>query len=365
MTQPRILFLTKYSALGASSRYRMYQYLQLFRASGLQCTVAPLLPDAYLTAKYAGMSPLQASYMSVRILAWMAARWKLLLREASQYDAVYLQYEVLPYVPLLGEELLFRINPRVVVDYDDAIYLNYERHSNRLVRRVLGAKIPGIVARSRHVVVGNAHLGRWACQYNDAVTIIPTSVDLRCYPSQASTAPPNGLPVIGWIGTPITAKYLSMLAEPLRALRRRHEFVLKVIGVPGFSIEGIDVVTVPWNESTEVAELQTCDIGVMPVPDDPWARGKSALKLIQYLAAGKAAVASPVGANCDVVEDGRTGFLASTGEEWTEKLAVLIARSQLREQLGSAGRQAVEERFCVQVNTPRMEAILRRAAEGT
>ncbi|MDQ5851135.1 MAG: glycosyltransferase family 4 protein [Chloroflexota bacterium] len=248
------------------------------------------------------------------------------------------------------------------MDYDDPINLNYEQHSNRLLRSMLRSKIPGIVSRSCQVVAGNRLLAEWTAQFNPNVTIIPTSVDLRKYAADVPRRRAGEKPVIGWIGTPMTARYLRLLERPLRALRTRHDFVLKVIGAPNFTMEGIEVQAVPWSEATEVDELRTCDIGIMPIPDDPWARGKSALKLIQYLAAGVAAVASPVGANCDVLQESRNGLFAVTEEDWTEKLAALIERPAYREHLARAGRHTVEERFSLQGNAPRFTVILRQAA---
>ena len=363
MTRPKALFLTKYTSLGASSRYRAYQYLEFVQQAGFECVVEPLFPDRYLEQTYMGGSRRRRLLFLVpQISTCLARRWWLLVQEAAKYNVVYLEYEALPYTPLFFEQVLFRSNPRVVVDYDDPINLNYEQHSNRLLRSMLRSKIPGIVANSCQVVAGNRLLAEWTAQFNPNVTIIPTSVDLRKYAADVPRRPASDKPVIGWIGTPITARYLRLLERPLRSLRTRHDFVLKVIGAPNFTMEGIEVQAVPWREATEVDDLRTCDIGIMPIPDDPWARGKSALKLIQYLAAGVAAVASPVGANCDVLQESQNGLFAVTDEDWTEQLAVLIEQPDYRECLARAGRHTVEERFSLQGNATRFTEILRRVA---
>jgi glycosyltransferase involved in cell wall biosynthesis len=360
-----VLLLTKYTALAASSRYRAYQYRTAFAEAGLDCTYCPLLPDAYLQRTYArnGSRYRRLAWTVPRVLGSMAQRWWQLFREARAFDVVYLQYEVFPYAPLGLDQVLFRRNPRVVVDFDDAVNTRYEYHASRLVRRVLGNKLAMLVRQSRHVTTGNPLLADWAGRFNPNVTVIPTSVDLRRYPFPG---PPRsgGRLVIGWIGTPYTQRYLPLLEGALRALRGRHDFEFKVIGAPGFTMAGMDVRAVPWSEAREVAELQACDIGVMPLPDEPFERGKSALKLIQYFAAGLPAVASPVGVNAEIIRDGENGFLAANPDEWAAKLALLLEQPALRERLGRQGRRTAEERFSVQVNGPRLADVLARVARG-
>lgn len=291
----------------------------------------------------------------------LARRWWLLTRDLFRYDVVFLQYEALPYLPLFVERALFGNNTNVVVDFDDAVHLNYQRHRNPAVRRLLGGKLPSIVARSRQVIVANGNLADWAAQFNRNVTIIPNSLDLSLYSSRVAPRPLHSPPVIGWIGTPVTAPYLQALSRPLRELRDRHDFVLKVIGAPNFTMEGVEVRALTWSELTEVAELQSCDIGIMPLPDDPWTRGKSALKLIQYLAAGVAAVASPVGANREVVTEGHDGLFATTDQDWIEALASLIERPACRQRLAHAARRTVEQRYSLEGNAPLLIDVLRRA----
>jgi glycosyltransferase involved in cell wall biosynthesis len=358
-----VLFLTRFTQLNAYTRYRVSQYVPFLERAGVRCVVDSLFPDSYITRTYAAVSRSRAlltlaPWMSV----WLARRLWLLLHETSRFDVVCLQYEALPYFPLVCERLLFRSGRRVVVDFDDAISVNYEEHKNPVLRRLLRSKIAGIVSMSHSVTTANRHLAEWAMQHNSNVTTIPNSVDLKKYSFGARQPCEGRRPVIGWIGTPITAKYLRLLERPLRLLRQRHDFVLKVIGAPGFTMEGLDVRAVPWSEASEVGELRCCDIGVMPLPDDAWARGKSALKVIQYLAAGVAAVASPVGANADVLTDGQNGLLAATDEQWAAKLALLIEDRTYRDRLATAGRQTVEERFSLQANAPRLVKVLKLAA---
>lgn len=362
--QRQVLFLTKYTTMNAAVRYRASQYFPFLRRAGFECTLAPLLTDRYIERLYGNDARKQSLFSLLpEISTAMVRRWWTLMSQASSYDVVWVQYEALPYAPYACERSLFK-NARVVVDFDDAVNLIYERHRNALVRRLLGSKIPNIVTASSQVITANRNLATWAGHFNPQVTLIPNAIDLEKYRLDGPRPPAHPRPVIGWIGTPVTARYLRLLARPLRQLRTRHDFVLKVIGVPDFTMEGVDVLAVPWTEESELAELRGCDIGIMPLTDDQWARSKSALKLLQYLAAGIAAVASPVGTNCDVVTDGLNGLLALTDEDWTAKLASMIELPLYRERLAKAGRRTIEEQYSLHGNASRFVAVLEQAASA-
>jgi glycosyltransferase involved in cell wall biosynthesis len=359
----RALFLSKFGELNAACRYRMAQYIPYLRSAGIDCHLEPLLPDEYIKRLYGRRSRgVALAQLSPLVALAMLRRWRR-IRSVSTYDVVYLQYEALPYLPFWLETPLFRSGAGVVVDFDDAVNLTYEDHPNPVLRRLLRAKIPSVTRASCQVTAANRHMADWATRYNPNVTMLPNSVDLTRYPAEGgrSGVDGTGVPVIGWIGTPVTAKYLQLVEEPLRTLRNRFAFKLRVIGAPDFRMEGVDVEAVPWSESTEVTLLQQCDIGVMPLSDDPWSRGKSALKLIQYMSAGIAAVASPVGTNADVLRDGHNGFLAATGDEWVRKLSLLLDNAELRQRLALNGRRTVEASYSLHRNGQRLEGVLRAA----
>lgn len=362
MSRPRVLLLTKYGSIGASSRYRFYQYLDQIHRAGFETTVQALFPDSYLQTRLSEWSEGgRLVDLGWQTVAALVRRWWTILRAAADFDVIFLQYEALPYLPFICEEALFNSGRPVVVDYDDAVGQAYEQSPNPVLRTLLGPKIPAIIARSRSVIVGNASLGDWAQQFTTNLTVVPTSIDLCRYPWDGQVRPIQRVPVIGWIGTPATSRSLRALESPLRALRQRHDFVLKVIGAPDFVMQGVEVVAVPWSQAREVDDLQTLDIGVMPVADDIWGRGKSALKLVQYLAAGVPAVGSPVGANCDVLGNEEAGLLASSAREWTEKLAQLLETTELRRTLVHAGRRRVEQHYSIQVNGPILTDVLQAA----
>ncbi len=355
-----VLFLTKYTALAASTRQRVLQYLDAVRAAGFAPTVQPLFSDRYLRQSFARVHSWRRS---AEVLRCLLRRWRLLMCEIEHYNLVFVQYEALPYLPLWFSRNLLRADVRLVTDYDDAIHLNYEQHLLRPLGHWLRGNIPTLIAHSRQVIVGNRRLAEWAQQSNAHVTLIPTAVDLYKYADAPTTAAHSPI-VIGWIGTPSTANYLRMLELPLRALRQRHAFTLKVIGAPDFQMGGVDVCAHGWDESRESADLRSFDIGIMPVRDDEWGRGKSAFKLIQYLAAGVPAVASAVGANCDVVQDNVNGFLAVSDDEWLSKLSLLIEQPTLRARFAAAGRPLIEQQYSLQANAPRFVRVLEQALES-
>jgi glycosyltransferase involved in cell wall biosynthesis len=210
------------------------------------------------------------------------------------------------------------------------------------------------------VLAGNEHLAGYARAYNSAVTVLPTCVDTSVFVPR-STPPAPGAPlVLGWIGTPTTATYLESLGPVLARVAERHQFVLRVSG-SGEPVEmpRVTVVNEPWSLEREVELFNTCDIGLYPLRDDEWERGKCGFKAIQFMACGLPVVAAAVGVNCEIIQDGVNGFLASTDQEWVEKIERLLGDAGLRRRLGEAGRKTIEARYSLTVNGPKLAAMMR------
>lgn len=295
-----------------------------------------------------------------------------MLMKRHKFDVVWVQKEALPWVPLWLERWLLRGVP-YVLDYDDAVFHNYDMHSRAWIRRLYGLKQDGLMAGAALVVSGNEYLAQRA---HDAgapwVEVLPTVIDLHRYPrltAKAIGASINAVsrsrPRIVWIGSPNTVHYLQLLREPFRQLAQTMPFTLRVIGGGAADFPGVDVEFVHWTEETEVISIQECDIGVMPLLDSPWERGKCGYKLIQYMASGLPIVASPVGVNVEIVRVGENGFLADTASEWVDALSMLIGDAALRQKMGMAGRKLVEEEYCVQQMAPRLVTLLRTASKAT
>lgn len=356
----KVLVLTKYGRLGASSRMRLLQYLPWFEQAGLQVTVQPLLSDGVLSLRYQ-----QGNYGLLSLLKAYARRLSTLMAR-RQFDVVWIEKEALPFIPLWLELVLLRGVP-YVLDYDDAIFHNYDQHRSLLVRRLFGRRLDGLMTQATLVVGGNNYLAQRA---RDAgapwVEVVPTVIDLVRYPSQPQTVvePPvdAGLPRIVWIGSPSTVRYLQLIREPLQALSARQPFVLRVIGGGAVDLPGVQVEVVAWTEATEVENISACQVGVMPLLDSAWERGKCGYKLIQYMACGLPVVASGVGVNPEIVHPDENGFVANMADEWVTSLEKLLQSPSLCRQMGAAGRHRVENEYCIQKTGPRTAQLLRAAA---
>lgn len=357
----RVLYLGRYGRLGASSRVRAYQYLPYLREAGLEVTLAPLLPDAYLAALYAGKR-----YSPFAVLAAYGRRVATLLRR-QRFDVLWLEYEAFPWLPDWLEALALAGGTPYLVDYDDAIFHRYDLHPHGWVRRWLGNKIDGVMRRAAVVTCGNDYLATRAQQAGARrVEILPTVVDLVRYPlrERSRETQRNDVPVIGWIGSPATSHYLEQVRQPLTVACHGGKARVRLVGARDPQWPDVPYEVLPWSEDDEAATLDTLDIGIMPLADTPWERGKCGYKLIQYMACGKPVVTSPVGVNRQIVSDGFNGFLAESTGQWVEALTRLRDDADLRQRLGAAGRARVEQTYAVQVTAPRLANLLRMAAEG-
>jgi len=225
---------------------------------------------------------------------------------------------------------------------------------------VLSNKFDTVIAGAAAVTAGNHVLAGYAKQHNANTGLLPTVVDtLRYLPARTSR---NDMFTVGWIGSPSTAVYLSELIEPLSALAKQGAVRLVVIGGKAPVIPGVMVVELPWSEESEIALINSFDVGVMPLPDDDWARGKCAFKLIQYMACAVPVIASRVGANVDVV-DAKCGFLASNAHEWLEALRLLRDRQDRCEQMGEAGRERIVQHYSLERNLPVLAEVIHKVVQ--
>ena len=355
----KVLLLSRYGRQGASTRLRALQYLPHLASDGIDVTWAPLLDDAYLEALYgAGRRPWPQVAR-----AYLKRLGRLL--EAKRFDLLWIEKELFPMLPATVERLLAAAGVPYVVDYDDALFHNYDLHRRTLVRRLLGRKIDRVMARARLVIAGNDYLAARAEEAGARwIEQLPTVIDLDRYPALPDTAPDPARPfTIGWIGSPHTAAYLAAVAEPLRRLLARRAVRLVLVGAGRGAPADLPAAVRPWSEAGEVADIAAFDVGIMPLPDAPWERGKCGYKLIQYMACAKPVVASPVGVNRQLVTPGVNGYLATTAEEWMNAMDRLQTDRALGQRLGAAGRALVVERYCLQAAAPRLAALLRRAAD--
>ena len=351
MKSPHILLLSRYTRLGASSRLRFFQYLPYLEKMGFSFTIRPFFEDNYLAELYKGKMRLFS------VLKSYVCRFVTILN-AKRFDAVWMEAELFRWLPASVEEVLCPSAVPLVVDYDDAIFDWYESQRFPGSSCLLGQKINRIMEKADLVVVGNDYLGSYADSAGaKRIEKVPTVVDIDRY--SVPVRDESRRVRVGWIGTPVTAKFLSQISEALQTIVNHYGVSIVAVGAKPQQWDGLPVEVRPWQESTEVAEIQDFDIGVMPLPDEPYERGKCGYKLIQYMACGKPVVASPVGMNTEIVRDGENGFLAATVDEWVDGLSRLIEDPQLRFRMGQAGRSLVESEYSLQMQAPRLEGMLR------
>jgi glycosyltransferase involved in cell wall biosynthesis len=327
----------------ASSRYRLYQYLGGLQQQGIDARVV------------------EAPAVGWRSRPAYVVR---LLREAAATDVIFVQKRTLWKVI----HMLRAINRHIVYDFDDALYVRPEEAgigapltSSSRVR----AGLRTILRVSKHVIAGNEYLAAYARRFNSHVTVIPTVLDMQRY--QACKRQSGDPVVLGWVGHPGNLVYLKLLIPVFDELDRRYgeRVVLKVISSRPFETEvGLEVINQPWRLEKEVEDLWDSDIGLMPLSDSAWTRGKCGFKALQFMALEIPTVASPVGVNADIIADGSNGFLATSTQEWVDKLARLIESPHLRDTLGRAGRKTVEDRYSLDKAMPRLAAILKAVGEG-
>jgi glycosyltransferase involved in cell wall biosynthesis len=349
----RVLVLPRYGRLGASSRLRFMQYFPWLANAGIDITVAPLFSDAYV----AGLQ--NNSRKPGDVMLAYAGRIKALLGSGS-YDLIWIEKELLPWLPAWFEKILLPRRVPYVLDYDDAVFHYYDKHNNLIIRKLLGSKHQTLMRSAALVVAGNAYLAEFARQSGASrVEVIPTVIDLERYPAASTIrmARNRAVPCIGWIGQRATASFLQPYKRLFEQLSISGQARFAAIGIDAAAL-GLPLESIAWTESTEVASIASFDIGIMPLLDAPFERGKCGYKLIQYMACGLPVVASPVGVNCQIVEHGVNGFLAETLEQWQHALQTLAADAGLRERMGQAGRQKIEREYCIQVTGPKLASLL-------
>lgn len=353
----KALMLTRYERSGASSRLRMIQYGDALQAQGIEHSLAPFFDKSYLERLYSGQPTRGPTFSAY-------ARRISQLRQAGQADLLWLEKEALPWLPWIIDRALIPTDIPLVVDYDDAVFHRYDMHRLTAVRRLLGRKLDWLMGSATLITAGNRYLAdRAKAAGARRIEIVPTVVDLSAYTLRSESVS-TCAPSIGWIGTPSTwTEYMAPLMPLLTQVAKAHSARIAVVGA-GSAAEAHPLLdNLQWAEDSEVARIQAMDIGIMPLSDTPWARGKCGYKLIQYMACGLPVVASPVGVNSDIVEHGVNGFLATTDAEWNDAITTLLRDPDLRHRMGQAGRKKVEEQYSLQVWGPRAANLLRKTVD--
>jgi glycosyltransferase involved in cell wall biosynthesis len=351
----RLLALTRYSSLGPSSRVRFYQYIPYLTSCGVELQVVPLLDDDYVRSFYTRerqlVFPVVKTYIN-RIVR---------LANSRSFDLLWIEKELFPWLPAWAERLLAGLGVPYAADYDDAVFHRYDLHANLIIRALLGKSIDSVMRHATTVVVGNDYLAERARRAGASrIEYLPSVVDVNRYSIREKTDKQFR---IGWVGSPITAPYVGLIRDALEEVSKQIDVRLVLVGAGDQDpLPGVAKEVLPWSEDSEVAHIQSFDVGIMPLPDGPFEQGKCGYKLIQYMACGLPVVASPVGVNTRIVEQGKTGFLASSNTDWVQALIMLSKDTGMRSDLGKVGRKKVEQEYSLQVTAPRLLGILTEAA---
>lgn len=342
-----------------SQRFRLEQWQPFLEQEGILLSFFPFASDALMHRLH---DPGHLLAKSIRSLAAVARRVWLALH-AGDYDGIVIHRAACLAGPALVERLLRARGSRIVFDFDDAIHL---LHTSRANRAFGWLKFPEKTAElcriSAHVVAANSGIASFARQHNSRVTVVPSSVDTDRYTPRPRSGG-SGPIVVGWTGSSTSQAYLELFAPVLREIVEATDVEIRVHSDRRPELPGVPHAWRSWSAGDEVEALSEFDVGVMPMPDDPWARGKSAMKALLYMAMGIPAVCSPVGTNREVIRHGENGLLASTAAEWKEAIRALVADPDLRRRIGSAGRATVEHRYSMRRSAALFAAVLREAFE--
>lgn len=344
-TPVKILFLPKYSSKAPSSRYRTFQYINDFKKSGLIVNVKPLFNDEYITDLFSNK---RKNILNI-FMCYIKRVYYLLT--AAQYDLLYIEKEALPYIPFWLENIL--LPRKYILDYDDAVFENYLNSKNGIVKYLFGDKISKLMRNAKTVVTGSPYLTNYAKIYNDVVVEIPTSINWERYKVLPNVQKQPDEFVIGWIGSPSSSKYILKIIEPLKQFIDLHTNVkLHLIGFDNkikinLKEENIDILK--WSDELEVEMICNFDIGIMPLNNDPFSRGKCGFKLIQYMACGLPTISTPLEANISINE-GSNNLFADNDNEWFKAFETAYNNKNHYKTVGDVNRQLAYKKFSLQSN---------------
>ena len=337
-------------------RFRFEQYFQYLEENGVQCELSYLISeedDKYFYKQGHVLDKISLLFRS------LMKRYKE-TRRMEQYDAVYIAREVFFLGGPFFEKMIAKKDVKLFFDFDDAIWIHGVSKGNRLAGIFRNAgKINKILTIADTVVSGNQFLADYASKFNDNIVIFPTTIDTNVYVKENNMAQKDSI-LIGWSGSFSTIKHFEIIIPVLSRIKKRYgeKIQFKVIGDGNFECKDLDIIGLPWRLDTEIEELSTFDIGVMPLPNDVWSKGKCGLKGLQYMSLGIPTLMSPVGVNSEIIDDGFNGYLPRNEDEWFVRISELVESKELRNDVGEKGRQTVEERYSLNANKERFLSLI-------
>ena len=322
----KILFLPKYNELGPSSRYRIYQYLDSYEKAGIKVEVSPLFGFYFFTDN-------KISKIGYTLYYFLRRALKII--QVYKYDLVYIEYELFPYFPAIFEKLFGLLNVKYIVDYDDAIFHNYNASSNFFIKVLLSNKIDTVVRNASYVISGSPYLTHYICRINANCVEIPTSVSKVKY-VQKPKSETNAVFTIGWIGSRSTSVNVLKLIPVFVELRKKMEFQLNLIGFDqneSSKLSHLNVNFIKWDAKTELEEINKFDVGIMPLENTPFNRGKCGFKLVQYMGCSLPTIATPLEANVKINRN-KKNLYAITTEDWVSAFEKVFHNQDYFKQVG-------------------------------
>lgn len=359
---PKILFIAAHRKdRSPSQRFRFEQYLDFLGQNGFEVEFSPLLTQEddkilYSKGKY---------FEKSRLLLRCMDRRKKDLKKAEEADIIFIQREAFLTRSIRYEKGFRALGKKMVFDFDDSIWLSNVSDANRKFNWLKNAaKTSQLIGMSDMIFAGNAYLSEYAKKFNKNVFIVPTTIDTNEYTRIKKENSIDKI-CIGWSGSITTIQHFEFAVPFMREIKKKYgdKIEIKVIGDGNYVNEELGIKGLAWNKASEIKELSSFDIGIMPLPDDEWAKGKCGLKGLQYMALEIPTIMSPVGVNSEIIQDGKNGFLASTTEEWVSAISRLIESEEARLKMGKEARKTVEEKYSVDANKQLYLQLLNKCLE--
>ena len=336
-------------------RFRFEQYLDFLSSNGYEVDFSNLFNEDDDRKLYSKGSIIDKFFIYRKCLKVRKDN----LKKMNDYDIIFIFREAMMTGSIKFEKAFSKSRAKLIYDFDDAIWIPNVSDANKQFEFLKDySKTSKIIELSDMIFAGNQYLADYASKFNNNVKIVPTTIDTNEYKKIDSNK--GNKVVIGWSGSITTIQHFEYAIPFLRELKNKfgNAIEFKVIGDENYVNEELSIKGLTWNKQTEIEDLSTFDIGIMPLPDDEWAKGKCGLKGLQYMALEIPTIMSPVGVNTEIIQDSVNGFLASTEEEWLNKLGLLIQSEELRKKLGKAGRQTVIDKYSIEANKDKYLTLL-------
>jgi len=341
---PKILFIAAHRPnRSPSQRYRFEQYFAFLTENGYECELSYILNDKDDKILYSPGNLIQKFLITLKSAN---KRWRD-VRRVDEYDIIFVQREAFMTYSTYFEKQFSKSKAKLVFDFDDSIWLLDTSNANKMWQWLKSSKKTGeIISYSNLVFAGNKYLADYAKQFNKNVKIIPTTIDTNLFKRKKEYINNETL-CIGWSGSHTTIKHFEQAVPFLKTIKKKYgnKVYFKVMGDELYINEELDIKGIPWSSEIEIDTLASFDIGIMPLPNDEWVKGKCGLKGLSYMSLEVPTIMSAVGINTEIITDGINGYLANTDEEWVNKISQLIDSFELRRRLGIAGRKTVEEKY--------------------